>query len=90
MNSLKNEQGLFIGRGYDEVVIGPHTWLATDATVMQGTKIPPYSVVAARSLCNQDYSVHGSYGLYAGIPAKHKRTGVWRDINDDSVIIENK
>lgn len=90
MHRLKNEQGLFVGRGYDEVVIGSHTWLATDVTVMQGTKLPSHSVVAARSLCNQDYSLYGSFGLYAGIPAKHKRGGVWRDINDDSVIIENE
>lgn len=90
MHRLKNKQGLFVGRGYDEVIIGSHTWLATDVTVMQGTKLPPYSVVAARSLCNQDYSEHGSYGLYAGIPAKYKKSGRWRDINDDSIIIENE
>lgn len=88
LHRLKNKDGNFVSRGYDEVVIGHDTWLCTNVTVMQGTYLPAYSVVAAYSLCNADYRDYDTHNLFAGVPAKYKKAGVWRDINDDNVTID--
>ena len=88
MHRLKNKNSDFVSRGYDEVVIDHDTWLAANVTVMQGTHLPPFSVVAAHSMCNDDYRNNDTHSLFAGIPAKYKTTGIWRDINDDNVTID--
>lgn len=88
MQRLKNKNSDFVSRGYDEVVIDHDTWLAANVTVMQGTHLPPFSVVAAHSMCNDDYRNNDTHSLFAGIPAKYKTTGIWRDINDDNVTID--
>lgn len=61
-----------------EIIIGHHSWLACNCTVMKGTVVPPYSIFAANSLLNKDYSELPEHTLFAGIPAIPKKEDVWR------------
>jgi acetyltransferase-like isoleucine patch superfamily enzyme len=51
----------------EAVVIGDHTWIAADATVLRGTRIGQHSVVGARSLVTRDLPPHS---LAYGQPAR--------------------
>jgi acetyltransferase-like isoleucine patch superfamily enzyme len=50
------------------VSIGSYAFVGTACTILGGTAIPDYSVVAAHSLLHGVYT--DSYRLYAGVPAK--------------------
>ena len=52
--------------------------------ILPGTKFPPYSVCALGSVLNRDY-LNGEKGLYAGRPAKLIKTGIWRDMADNTI-----
>lgn len=65
------------------VVIGDNVWVANSCIVSKGTVLPPWSVLAARSLANKDYSDCGEGALLAGSPAKCVRTGCYRIYNAD-------
>ena len=86
MHRLKNIDGEFINKGYDEIYIGANTWIGSECMILQGSRLPDYTVVAAHSLVNSHVDVP-SYSLIGGGPAKLIKTGVWRDINDDKIII---
>lgn len=90
LHRLKDMDGNFISRGYDEVFIGANTWIASSCLVMSGTRMPQYSIVAARSLLNKDYSQSPTHSLFAGSPAKFIKHGMWRDMDDNKVVIENE
>ena len=66
--------------------IEENVWIASQCLILQGTRVPAYSIVAARRLLNKYYGIP-AYSLLAGIPAKLVKTGVWRDINDDKILI---
>lgn len=53
-----------------EVVIGKYCWIGNRATVMKGTVLSDYSVVAGNSLLNKDYTTDRVAPLLAGTPAK--------------------
>lgn len=87
MHRLKNIDGEFISKGYDEIYIGANTWIGSQCMVLQGARLPDYTVVAAHSLVNSHVNTIPSYSLIGGSPAKFIKNGVWRDINDDKIII---
>lgn len=59
--------------------IGQHVWIANGCTISTGAIIPPYSIIAASSLVNKDFSNISTKGnFFAGIPANLKRTGTFR------------
>lgn len=87
MHRLKNIDGEFISKGYDEIYIGANTWIGSQCIVLQGARLPDYTVVAAHSLVNSHVNTIPSYSLIGGSPAKFIKNGVWRDINDDKIII---
>ena len=82
--SIKDLDGNFLGKGYDEVIIEENVWIASQCLILQGTRVPAYSIVAARSLLNKHYNIP-TYSLLAGIPARLIKTGVYR--NDDKILI---
>ena len=88
MHLLKDLDGNFVGKAYAEVVLGRNTWIAAKCTILQGTKLPDYSVVGACSLLNKDYTNYSPYSLFVGSPARYVKTGVWRDMEDDKIKIE--
>jgi acetyltransferase-like isoleucine patch superfamily enzyme len=53
------------------IAIGRYVFIGTACTLLGGTAIPDYSVVAANSLLREAYDE--SYRLYAGVPARAVR-----------------
>jgi len=71
-------------KGYAPIRIDDNCWLGFRSTIMKGTTIKDHCIVSAHSLCNKEYPE--SYALLAGQPAEIKRTGVYRDINNDTIV----
>lgn len=59
------------------ITIGDYVWLANGVSVMKGSKIPNFTIVAGKSLVNRQFEDECS--LYAGSPAKLIKTGLVRD-----------
>lgn len=77
-----DEQSHAIADKRSPVRIGRNVWIANHVTVATGAQIPPYSIVAANSMINKDYSAIITKGnFFAGSPAKLKRTGLFRILN---------
>lgn len=85
MHRLKNRDGNYLGRGFDEVIIGNDNWISTNCLVLSGAKTPDKCIFAARSVLNRDYRSFPPYSFFAGVPTVLKKTGVWRDVTDDVV-----
>lgn len=83
---LKNMDGEFINKGYGSINIAHDTWIATRCTILGGTDIQPYTVVATNSLLQKKYDK--THILLGGSPAKIIKEGVWRDLHDNAVIYE--
>lgn len=52
----------------EPIYIGAYTFLGTNVVVLGGSVLPSYSVLAAKSLLNKNYSEE--WMLYGGVPAK--------------------
>jgi acetyltransferase-like isoleucine patch superfamily enzyme len=54
------------------VQIGKYNWIGNRTTIMRGTCLPDYTIVASHSLLNKDYIKDGirEFSVLAGIPAK--------------------
>lgn len=53
------------------IEIGEFCWVGNRTTIMKGTKLPPYSIVAGNSLLNKDYTLDAPVApTLAGMPAK--------------------
>lgn len=70
------------------VIIGDKSWIGNNSTVCKGTILPNFSILAARSLVNKDYSKMGEGAFFAGIPAKcikHECYRVYNYTIDDKI-----
>lgn len=50
------------------ITIGDYTFVGTNSVILGGAKLPPYSVLGAKSLLNKAYDEE--WKLYGGVPAK--------------------
>lgn len=65
------------------VVIGNNCWLANRVSVMKGSFLPDYSILAGGSLLNRDFSSITDKGnVFSGSPAMLKASGVYRIFNE--------
>ena len=83
---LKNKEGGYANKGYGSINIAHDTWVATRCTILGGAQTQPYTVVATNSLLSKKYD--NSYVMLGGSPAKILKEGVYRDLNDDTIIYE--
>lgn len=60
------------------VVIEHNSWLANRVSVMKGTYLSAYSVVASNSVVSKNFREYGEKCLYGGAPAKYILKGVER------------
>lgn len=67
---------------YSPIIIGDFCWLSYGITILKGTVLPQKTVVAAKSLTNCEYDIPPC-SMIAGMPAKIKKTGVWRNPEND-------
>ena len=63
---------------HSPITIGAHSWIGNRVSIMKGTVLPDYSIIASNSMANKDYSANGSYCLYGGSPVKIIKQGVRR------------
>lgn len=60
-----------VKRNSAPITVGAFCWIGNRTTLMKGTVLPDYTIVASNSLCNKDYSNNTpDYPLLAGSPAK--------------------
>ena len=83
---LKNIDNSYVGKGFGSINIAHDTWIATRCTILNGTEIQPFTVVATNSLLQKKYDK--SHILLGGSPAKIIKEGIYRDLNDDRIIYE--
>lgn len=61
----------------EDIVIGDHVWVGTQATVMKGASVASNSIIGACSLVTRRFET--PHSIIAGNPAKLIRTGIdWR------------
>lgn len=70
-------------QAYAPILIGEGCWFGSKTMIMKGTKLPDYCTVATNSMCNKEYT--DNYTIYAGSPAKAKKTGYYRDFKNDAI-----
>ena len=67
-----------------EIEIGDYCWISNNCTIMPGTVIPPYTIVASHSMVNKDFSHLEKYSVIGGMPARFLKSGVARVFNTDA------
>lgn len=61
------------------VKIGDYVWIGNHSSISKRSVVPSHSIVSSYSLVNKDLSGAGESGcLFAGIPAKCKKSGIHR------------
>lgn len=68
------------------VVLEHNVWIANGVSIMKGTYLPAYTVVASNSLVNKNFSEIGEHCLIGGVPAKFITNGVERLLIRDSEV----
>ena len=70
-------------RGYAPIIIGNECWIGYKSQIMKGTVLAERIIVSSNSLCNKKYTKPCI--LLAGQPATIKRTGIYRDFQNDVI-----
>ncbi len=84
---IAGEPPRFAGSGYGKIRIGSGCWIGMRTSVMKNTVLPGQCVVCSNSVLNKPYDIKPK-SLLAGLPAKLKKEGIYRDMDDDRVVIE--
>lgn len=75
-------------KGYGSVHIGNNVWIPSFCRIFAKTILPDYCVLGAGSFVNKDYSEVPPCSLLAGNPLEVKKSGIYRDIDDDLINYE--
>lgn len=68
------------------VILEHNVWIANSVSIMKGTYLPAYTVVASNSLVNKNFSEMSEHCLIGGIPARYITNGVERLLLVDSEV----
>lgn len=60
------------------ITIGNNVWVGNRTTILKGSVLPDFTIVASNSLVNKDFSDIGENCLIVGIPAKVKHKNIRR------------
>lgn len=60
------------------IIIGSDTWIGNHTTITKGAILPKHSIVCSHSLVNKNFSNHGEYCMFAGVPANLKKEKIAR------------
>lgn len=75
-------------KGYGSISIGNNVWIPSFCKVFANAVLPDYCILGAGSFVNKDYSNVPPYSLLAGQPLAVKKTGIYRDVDDDIITYE--
>ena len=70
---------------YGPIRIGEGCWFGFRSVVQKNTILPKRTTVASNSLVNKVYDIPEA-SIIAGQPAKLAKTGIYRDMKDDTVV----
>jgi acetyltransferase-like isoleucine patch superfamily enzyme len=73
-----------------EIRIGDFCWINNRTSIMKGTVINSYTIVASNSICNKNYEKIPQYSIIGGIPAKLLKSGYKRVFDIEEEIKLNK
>ena len=76
-------------KAYGPITIGEGCWLGFRSVVQKNTVLPNRTTVASNSLVNKAYDIPEA-SIIGGVPAKLVKTGLYRDMNDDSIYYDCK
>ena len=68
------------------VVIENNVWVGNGVSIMKGTYLPAYTIVASNSLVNKNFKEMGEHCMIGGVPAKFITNGVERLLLKDKEI----
>ena len=68
------------------VVIENNVWVGNGVSIMKGTYLPAYTIVASNSLVNKNFKEMGEHCMIGGVPAKYITNGVERLLLKDKEI----
>ena len=68
------------------IKVGSNNWIGNRSSIMKGTILPDYCIVASGSTVNKDFS-NNTYSILAGSPAKLIKEGVYRVLDDEEMEI---
>lgn len=68
------------------VVIENNVWVGNGVSIMKGTNLPAYTIVASNSLVNKNFKEMGEHCMIGGVPAKFITNGVERLLLKDNEI----
>lgn len=72
-------------KGYGVIHIGRNNWIAMQSLILKGSKTPPYTIIAARTLLNKDFTCEKEKILLSGQPAKVICRNIYHDRNNDTI-----
>ena len=74
-------------KAYGPIRIGEGCWFGFRSVVQKNTVLPKRTTIASNSLLNKAYDIQEA-SIIAGQPAKLVKSGIFRDMQDDSVEYE--
>lgn len=72
-------------KGYNPIVIGSNNWFGLRCTVLKGTQTPDFCVISGNSVLSRKFDEVPTHSLISGNPAQLKRTGIYRNMEDDTI-----
>lgn len=76
---MYNSSKKVIGRCTNPIEIGAYNWIGNRSTIFGGCQTKDFTIVAARSLVNKDFTKEkGEFMMLAGLPTKLVATGIKR------------
>lgn len=73
---VRNVETGVVHRNAAPVYIGDYCWIGNRTTIMKGTKLPDYTIVAGNTLLNKDYTKQDCFApMIGGIPGKILSSG---------------
>jgi acetyltransferase-like isoleucine patch superfamily enzyme len=74
---IKDVRKDLIYNNCNPVHIGNNNWIGNRTTILKGTTLPNFCIVASNSLCNKDYTgTCPEYSAIGGIPAQLLKEGI--------------
>lgn len=82
----KSIEGDKYTQGYGSIKINDEVWVGSFCKIYKNTEIPSRCTVGANTLLNRKIDCEPYSLIYSGGGIKVKRTGYYRDIDDDAII----
>lgn len=73
---------------YKPIIIGSNNWFGVKCLILKGSQTPDYCTIGAYSLLNKKIDVP-PYSIIGGNPVILKKTGYFRDTNNDDIKYES-